>query len=340
LQAAIRLCHKYVLPALGTAATIAVATVLILSGLGIRVPLFELSTITSAFAQPSVVKPHVIAKTAVETCLPAQTQSNAIFAKCPSFSANFTGTPNGPISINLFNIYSGAPIANNEAEYYTDNTANVRVQNGGLVLEARNQSTQGYDFTSARIDTNGKEDFLYGKLVVRAMLPDSVGTWPAIWLLPSQPKYASLSPANDPTAYRNDGEIDIAEEVGTQPNTVYGVAHSLDDPLSGTDRTYFNTVNVPGNNSAYHNYELDWTPTSLTYSVDGQPFFTYTKKSDATWQSWPYDQPFYLVLNLALGGSWGGTDIAQYPGNGVDSSALPASLKIQSIHYYLYVGAR
>jgi len=99
-------------------------------------------------------------------------------------------------------------------------------------------------------------------------------------------------------------------------------------------------VNVPGNNSAYHSYELDWTPTSLTYSVDGQPFFTYTKKADATWQSWPYDQPFYLVLNLALGGSWGGTDTAQYPGNGVDSSALPASLKVQSIHYYLYVGAR
>ena len=340
LHVVMHFCYKYVLSALGTAATMAVATVFILSGLGIRVPLFELSTITSVFAQPTVVKPHVIAKVAAETCLPAQTQSNTIFAKCPSFSVDFAGAPNGAIGSNIFNAYSGAPVANNEAEYYTDSTQNVRVEDGSLVLEARNQPMQGYDFTSARIDTNGKEDFLYGKLVVRAMLPDSVGTWPAIWLLPSQPKYASLSPASDTTAYRNDGEIDVAEEVGTQPNMVYGVAHSLDDPISGTDRTYFNTVSVPGNDTTYHNYELDWTPTSLTYSVDGQPFFTYTKQSGATWQSWPYDQPFYLVMNLALGGSWGGTDTAQYPGNGVDSSALPASLKVQSIRYYLYVGAR
>ena len=167
-------------------------------------------------------------------------------------------------------------------------------------------------------------------------MPNGIGTWPSIWLLPSDPQYAKLSPSSDTTRYLNDGEIDIAEAVGIQPNTVYGVAHNVAYPENGVKGTYFNTTNVATEYSGYNSYELDWTPTSLTFSVNGQAYYTYTKKAGANWKSWPYNQPFYLVVNLALGGSWAGNN-KNYP-QGIDSSSLPASLNVQSIDYYPYTG--
>jgi len=170
-------------------------------------------------------------------------------------------------------------------------------------------------------------------------LPDGIGTWPAIWMMPSQPKYASLSPASDTNRYLNDGEMDIAESAGVQPHMVYGVAHSIAYPEGGPDNSYYSTVTVPDNNTVFHDYELDWTPTSLTFSVDGKPFYTYTKQAGADWHSWPFNQPFYLIVDLALGGTWAGNDRAQFPTDGVDKAALPASMQVQSINYYSYVGA-
>ena len=95
---------------------------------------------------------------------------------------------------------------------------------------------------------------------------------------------------------------------------------------------------VPGNYTSYNVYSLLWTPTSLTFEVNNKPFYTYTKNPGANYTTWPFDQPFYLIMNLALGGSWGGMDTAAFPGNGIDNSALPASLDIQSVYYYPYVG--
>lgn len=262
-----------------------------------------------------------------------------LFAACPSFYVDYSARKKGILDTRLFNAYVGAPVANNEVQYYSNNPANVRIENGSLVLEARNDLQQGYRYTSARIDTKGKEDFLYGRIVVRATLPSSIGTWPAIWLLPSEPKYAKLSPASDTTSYLNDGEVDIAESIGTEPNVVYGVAHSLAYTNDGVDRTYFNTVTVPNNNNDFHDYSLDWTPDKLTLKIDGKEYFSIDKKSGADYHSWPYDQPFYLTMNLALGGNWAGKDLADFPIDGVDSTKLPASLKVQSLMYYSYTGA-
>jgi beta-glucanase (GH16 family) len=305
---------------------------------GLHLPALHIPGLSSNSATVGSTKLNLVGAAAVSNCIPQQRQSNPLFSNCPSFLANYSNQKNGAVDTNDFNVYSGTPVANQEAEYYTNNSSNVRVANGNLVLEAKSQSDHGYNFTSGRIDTQGKEDFLYGKIVVTAKLPGGIGTWPSIWMLPSQPRYASLSPASDPNRYDNDGEIDIAEAIGTQPNTVYGIAHSVAYPENGAKGTYFNTITLPSEYTAYHSYEVDWTPTSLTFSVDGQVYYTYTKQAGANWRSWPFNQPFYLVMNLALGGTWGGSDTKQFPDNGVDKSALPTSLDIQSINYYSYTG--
>jgi hypothetical protein len=305
---------------------------------GIHIPFIGNS---SQAAGTNNIKPRIVATSSIKaSCEIPVAQNNSLFTACPSFYIDYSKQQTGIVSSNIFNTYTGPAVANNESEYYTGSSNNLRVANGSLIIEARNQSAQGYDFTSAHIDTHGKEDFLYGKLVVRATLPDGIGTWPAIWLLPSQPKYANKSSIDSPTRYLNDGEVDIAESVGTEPNVVYGVAHSIAYPEDGTNHAYYNTVTVPNNNLSFHDYEIDWTPTSITFMVDGSPYFTYSKKPNADWRSWPYDQPYYLVLNLALGGSWGGTDKKDFPGTGIDKSALPADLKIQSVQYYSYTGSR
>lgn len=273
------------------------------------------------------------------TC-PYEEAPSPLFASCPSFLQDYSGQAQGTVDTTKFTISNGAPDANSEAEFYTKSTQNLRIQNGSLVLEARNDPQQGFNYTSARVSTEGKENFLYGKVIVRATLPGGIGTWPAIWMLPSNSKYADLSPASDQNRYLNGGEMDIAEAVGTQPHFTYGIAHSLAYPIGGTDRSYYGMVTIPGNDTVFHDYELDWTPTSLTFRVDGTAFYTYTKKPEADYRSWPFNQPFYLILNVALGGSWGGTDTAQFPGDGIDKSALPASMKIQSIRYYSYISGK
>ncbi len=291
-------------------------------------------TLAAAPAQKTV------ASVAAASCLGSDSQSTNIFAACPSFELQYAGKRTGSVDANVLNAYAGAPEANNEAQLYTNGSRNLRVENGALVLEAQNEAQQGFNYTSARIDTKGKEDFLYGRIVVRATLPSGVGTWPAIWMLPSESRYANLSPATDLHRYLNDGEIDIAEAVGTDPHTIYGIAHSLAYPEDGKNRNYFNTIRVRDSSAVAHDYEVDWTPTNLTFRVDGNPFFSIDKRPGADYHSWPYDQPFYLIVNLALGGSWGGTDTADFPGDGVDKAALPATLTVQSIRYYPYIGQK
>ena len=270
LLKALRSFFKRFISAILTSVVMLAGAGLIIFSLGIHIPLLERGPQVSAASIVKPVKPKIVASTkTTTTCTALQRQTNVQFSVCPNFLVDYSSQKNGSINTGNFNIYTGKPVANQEAEYYTNNSQNLRVENGSLLLQAQVQPDQGYSYTSARIDTQGKEDFLYGKLVVRAIMPDGIGTWPSIWMLPSQPKYASLSPASDTNRYLNDGEIDIAESIGLQPNVVYGVAHSLAYPEDGPNRSYYSTVTIPGNSTTYHDYELDWTPTSLTFSVDG-----------------------------------------------------------------------
>jgi beta-glucanase (GH16 family) len=274
-----------------------------------------------------------------QTCNTTPAGAGQEFSKCASFVLDYTKAADGQPRKTYLNIFSGRPQTNDEAQIYTGNKNNLRIENGSLVLEARQNTDTGARYTSARVDTKHKADFLYGRLVIRAKMPAGIGTWPAIWMLPSESKYAQLSAPSD-TAHLSDGEIDIAESIGLQPNVVYGVAHSLRYKNDGVDHTFFNTVTIPGNDTSYHDYELNWTPTKITFKVDGAAFYSYDKPANADYRSWPYDQPVYLIINLAMGGSWGGQDRKHFPVDGVDPSALPASLRIQSVHYYPYVGQK
>jgi beta-glucanase (GH16 family) len=275
---------------------------------------------------------------ATPTCAGAeQSEDTVSFAACPSFSLNFANEPLGTPSEKAFNIYTGAPEANQEAQLYTSSTNNLQVKGGTLNLTALNKAQEGFRYTSARIDTEHKEDFMYGKLMVRATLPDTIGSWPAIWMLPTDHKYENMSPDTDFSRYLNDGEIDIAESAGVEPHVIYGIAHSRAYPPNGPNRNYYNTVKLPDNATTLHTYEVTWTPTSLSFSVDGKSYFTITKQPGADYRSWPYDQHFYLILNLAVGGTWAGEDRADFPLDGVDTKALPTTMHVQSINYYPYV---
>jgi len=312
-------------------------------GLGISLQANLLQNVYSSFAasQPPTITSQAVAATPPTapdtTCLKPITSPTGEFATCASVLIDFAKLSSGDLATSPFlNIYTGAPEANQEAEYYTASPDNLRVESSALVLEARNKPTAGYRYTSARVDTKGKLDMLYGKLEVRALIPTGTGTWPAVWMLPSNPKYRDLSPDTNFQRYLNDGEIDIAEGVGTDPHNVYGIAHSLAYPADGPDRSYYNVTHVSDNDTVYHDYGMEWTPTRITFTVDNEPFFTMRKQPGVDYHSWPYDQQFYLIINLALGGSWGGNDRKNFPLDGVNPNALPASLKMQSIVYYPY----
>jgi licheninase len=261
---------------------------------------------------------------------------NEKFENEASWSQNFTHMKNGEINTNYWNTFIGNPTVNNEAQYYTDSQSNVRIENGTLVIQALKEPHGNYDYTSARISTEGTQSFMYGKFEITAKLPSGIGTWPAVWLVTADNKYQNEKLPGGPTndiSYK-DGEIDIAEAIGSYPNTVYGIGHALKNPDGGQ---YFNTTRVPDSNSAYHVYGLEWTPTELSFTIDGQPYYTVDKKPNYTYAQWPYDQHYSLIVNLALGGSWGGIDRAKFPPNGIDPSALPAELDIKSINYFPYV---
>lgn len=260
--------------------------------------------------------------------------TNGEFTASPTWEQDFSTMPNGPVRTDAWNIRVGHAPGNDEAEYNTAQEANLRIENGVLIMQAKKQDIRGYHYTSARIDTLNRVGFEYGKFVIQAKLPEGAGTWPAIWMMPVDGRYEHYSTGND--AYLNDGEIDIAESIGTEPNTVYGIAHNVAHPPTGIG-DYFGTTKVPDNSSKFHSYGMEWTPTQITFTVDGKPYYRYKKPKGSTYKVWPYDQRFYLIIDNALGGTWGGGAKDIFPPDGVDQSALPATMEIKKIVYYNYV---
>lgn len=263
------------------------------------------------------------------------TQSNGLFSTYPVWSQNFENYESNKLNSSYWNIFQGPPPnINNESEYYTDNSTNLRITNNNLTLEAtKSNEPDGYHYASARIDTQNKKSFLYGRIDVIAKVPDGVGTWPAVWLLPSTSKYN-----NNPSTSSSGGEIDLIEEVGFNQNLEYGIVHTESD-ISNAGVGKFNTIDIPNNDTTYNLYSVLWTPSSITFEINDAPFFTYNKPSGANYTTWPFNEPYYLILNLALGGTWGGQDMSNFP-SGIDNSDLPAAMHVQSIYYYSYVGPK
>ncbi|NUN69243.1 MAG: glycoside hydrolase family 16 protein [Bacteroidetes bacterium] len=211
---------------------------------------------------------------------------------------------------------NGSGGGNNELQYYTDRYQNSYVDSGALVIVARKENYLGKRYTSARMRTNFRGDWTYGKFLIRAKLPSGVGTWPAIWMLSTDWKYGGW-PAS--------GEIDIMEHVGYDQDVVHASIHTQKYYHKiGTQKS--GNVKVPGASTGYHTYGLDWYPDSMEFSVDGSKYFT-AYNDGSGWQGWPFDQRFHFILNIAVGGDWGGA-------KGVDDNIFPQSMFIDYVRVY------
>ncbi|MCF8265555.1 MAG: glycoside hydrolase family 16 protein [Ignavibacteriales bacterium] len=212
-------------------------------------------------------------------------------------------------------------VRNNEKQYYTENRAeNCRVENGILVIEARKENYKNSDYSSASITTQNLKEFLYGRIEVKAKLPSGRGMWPAIWTLGS-----NIEKAGWPLC----GEIDIMENVGYDPNKVHGNIHtkSFNHNL-GTNKGSF--VKDESLSEEYHIYAIDWTPEKIDFFLDDKKYFTFNNDKNGDQDSWPFDKPQYLILNLAVGGFWGGRE-------GIDDNIFPQFFKIDYVRYYKIV---
>ncbi len=206
---------------------------------------------------------------------------------------------------------------NNELQYYTDrDSSNAFVQNGVLRITALAKEMGGKQYTSARLISAGKAAFRYGRMAIRARLPGGRGTWPAIWMLGSNIRE---------TGWPACGEIDIMEYVGYEPDSVFGTVHTTAyNHVKGTQRT--KGLFVPNLTTDFHEYAIEWSPEAINFFVDGKQYnhFPNEKKTTA---EWPFDQPCYFILNLAIGGNWGGK-------KGVDPAALPAIFEVDYVRVY------
>ena len=205
---------------------------------------------------------------------------------------------------------------NNELQRYTDRAANARVVDGMLLLVASKDRAGKAGFTSARLVTKDKGDFRYGRFEIRAKLPGGRGTWPAIWMLPTDQAYGG---------WPDSGEIDIMEHVGFDPGKVHVTVHTgAYNHKRGTHRSGTRVVDTA--TTAFHLYRVDWTPEEIRGFIDGTEVFVFRNEGTGS-QAWPFDQRFHLLLNIAVGGDWGGRE-------GVDDSAFPASMQVDYVRVY------
>ena len=208
---------------------------------------------------------------------------------------------------------------NNELQNYTDNQKNSRVENGNLIIEAFKEQSGKLNYSSARLVSKGKGDFLYGKFEIKAKLPVGRGTWPAIWMLASENTYGNKG-------WPDNGEIDIMEHVGFDQNNIHGNIHTKAFNHSiGTNKG--NNVLINTASTEFHIYGCIWTPDYVAISVDGKEYFRFVKEKDYQWQQWPFDKSFHLLLNMAVGGNWGGQ-------KGVDDSIFPQKMEVDYVRVY------
>jgi beta-glucanase (GH16 family) len=206
---------------------------------------------------------------------------------------------------------------NNELQYYTEkNTENALVENGSLKIIAKKENKENKQFTSARLVTKGKADFKYGKVEIRAKLPAGKGTWPGIWMLGN-----NIGTANWPTC----GEIDIMEHVGYMKDSIFGTIHSeAYNHIKGTQKG--KGIFMADPYKTFHSYSIEWTPEKIDFAMDGI-VYNHIVNEHLSYKEWPFDQQFYIILNVAIGGNWGGKF-------GVDENIFPAIMEVDYIRVY------
>jgi beta-glucanase (GH16 family) len=210
---------------------------------------------------------------------------------------------------------------NNEKQFYKEKSLeNSSVKDGLLHITALKKDFEKSNYTSSKLTTYQRFALQYGKIEVMAKLPRGKGTWPAIWMLP-------VSLRENRERWPLCGEIDIMEHVGKNPNFIHTSLHSdLYNHIKGTQITHFEKFQDVFD--AFHKYAIEWTAESIKFLIDDNLFFEAFKGQDgriASNEGWPFDKPFYLILNLAIGGNWGGE---------IDDSIFPAEMQIDYVRMY------
>ncbi|WP_373059586.1 family 16 glycosylhydrolase [Zunongwangia sp. H14] len=195
---------------------------------------------------------------------------------------------------------------NNEVQYYTQD--NVNVEDGNLIITARREAESGFNFTSARINTKDNFEFTYGRVEVRAKMPEGGGTWPAIWMLGAD---------FDEVGWPATGEVDIMEWVGNNPGRTSSALHY---PEHSGGNAVVGDTQIQNATSEFHLYEAEWTEENITFLLDGEVYFTFD--NDA---STPFNKDLFLILNVAMGGNLGGE---------IDPAFQEASMEIDYVRVY------
>lgn len=213
----------------------------------------------------------------------------------------------------------GSGWGNNELQYYT-NDQNAWLEDGNLVIEARAQNYMDRSYTSARLITKNKGDWLYGRFEIKAKLPSGRGTWPAIWMLPTDWVYGG---------WPRSGEIDIMEHVGYDQDTIVQSIHTnafnhAINTQKGASRY------IEGVSENFHVYRIDWYPEEIIFFIDDVQIYKFKPSNNLTYptyEEWPFDKRFHLLLNIAVGGDWGGAQ-------GVADDIWPQRMEVDYVRIY------
>jgi len=212
----------------------------------------------------------------------------------------------------------GTDWGNGQLEYDTDRPENVSMDgNGNLAIVAREEEYMGQNYTSARIHTQGLFEQMYGRFEARINLPIGQGIWPAFWMLGSE--------FNVSLDWPEAGEIDIMEYRGHEPDTIHGTLHG--PGYSGmTPITGLFDLNGEGFDGEFHTFAVEWNDSSITWFIDEEPYQTFTPNDRPEGTEWVFDQPFFLILNLAVGGGW--------PGPPDENTVFPQTMLIDYVRVY------
>ena len=205
---------------------------------------------------------------------------------------------------------------NNERQAYTSDPQNVRVEDGNLIIEAIQISAEDSTYTSAKLVSHSGGSWQYAYVEIRAKLPVGRGTWPALWMLPDEKKYGG---------WPKSGEIDIMEHVGMDQDVVHGTVHT--EAYNGMIGTQVGKqIDVAGASEDFHVYAIDWTADNIAFMVDGEVYHNFPNDDKGT-AEWPFDHPFHLIINIAVGGNWGGQQ-------GIDKTVWPQQMLVDYVRVY------
>jgi beta-glucanase (GH16 family) len=248
--------------------------------------------------------------------------SVAVTPAATTFTDDFDGPAGGGVDQGKWRLETGDNVNNHEREYYTSGTNNAALDGQGhLVITARKENPANYQcwygtcqYTSARLNTASTFTQAYGHFETRMKLPRGQGMWPAFWMLGND-----IGTVGWPTS----GEIDIMENVGFEPGSVHGTIHGPGYSGSGGIGAGYTLPGGQAFADGFHTFAVDWSPNSITWSVDGNAYETRTP-ADLGGNRWVFDHPFFLIMNLAVGGYW--------PGDPDGSTVFPQQLVVDYVH--------